>query len=265
MDTKEEKYSIADIARQYVNERFPRASSGEREKIILDWTTKEKQADGIAGDFERRVGSLAGLQVLDAGSGNGGIGIAFSKRGAEVEGVDIEEELVAISKKEAEEHKSNAHFLWYEGTTLPFPDATFDVALSVSVIEHVDTPVRYFSEILRVLKPGGVLYLAFPNRLAPQETHTGLWGLSYLPLPLARLYTKITKHNPIEDNGLHFYTYWDIARMLRKASGTRTWRIREEKGASTNPLVRTLKKTLRAIGIPHQALLPHVMLVVEAS
>lgn len=228
--------------------------------------TKPQQSDGIAVDFERRIGPLAGLHVLDAGSGNGGIGIAFAKKGAIVEGVDIEEELVAIARREAEDASVPVHFTCYEGRTLPYSNSVFDAVLSVSVIEHVDDPVRYFSEILRVVKPGGVLYLAFPNRLNPKETHTNLWGLSYLPLPLARLYARLSGHNPLEDNGLHFYTYWDIRRLLRTAvAAGHHWTIREEYGAATSSLKRFAKKALRAIGIPHQALLPHVMLVVEAT
>lgn len=257
-------YTEADT-RSYVTERFPRASKGEQDKIVQDWLTKPKQSEGIAADFEQRVAPLTGLRVLDAGSGNGGIGIALALHGAQVEGVDIEEELVAIATKEAATQNSTAHFSWYEGTTLPFPDQSFDAAFSVSVIEHVEFPVRYFSEILRVLKPGGVLYLAFPNKLDPKETHTGLWGLSYLPGPLARFYARAMKHNPVEDNNLHFYTYWHIKRLLNESSGSRSWTVRSEKGASTSGLKKVVKEVLRAIGIPHQALLPHVMLVVEAS
>ncbi|KND47924.1 MAG: Alternative oxidase/tellurite resistance protein TehB [Parcubacteria bacterium C7867-004] len=253
-------------SRAYVEERFPRASKGEREKIIQDWLTKPKQSIGIANDFESRIKPVAGLRILDAGSGNGGIGIAFAAKGAIVEGVDIEEELVQIAKDEAAAIGSSASFRYYEGTTLPFPDESFDAALSVSVIEHVTDPVRYFSEILRVTKTGGVLYLAFPNRLSLQETHTGLWGLTYLPLPLARIYARVARHNPIEDNNLHFYTYWNMRRLLGAArAGNRTWSIREEKGRSTNPLMKGAKKALAMFGIPHQALLPHVMLVVEAD
>ena len=258
-------YSEA-MTRAYVENRFPCATSAEHEKLVQDWLTKPKQSEGIANDFEKRVGPLKGLRVLDAGSGNGGVGIAFAKRGAIVEGVDIEEELVAIAEAEVAASGSTAHFAYYEGKTMLFPDETFDAVVSVSVLEHVDDPLRYLSEILRVLKRGGIFYLAFPNRLNPKETHTGLWGLSYLPLPLARLYIRLTKHSPLEDNGLHFYTYWDIRRMLTRArAGNRSWSLKEEKGSSVRPVVRVTKVALRSLGIPHQALLPHVMLILIAS
>lgn len=253
------------MARGYVERRFPHASLSEREKIVSDWVSKRQQAEGIASDFERRIGPLSGLRVLDAGSGNGGISIAFSGRGALVDGVDIESELVEIARAEALAGHATATFTLYDGTTLPFPDSTFDAALSVSVIEHVDQPARYLSELLRVVKPHGVLYLAFPNRLHPKETHTGLWGLSYLPHSLGSWYVRLMRRNPLEDNGLHFYSYWAILRLVRTArvSGHGTWEVVPEHGGTKNPVKRIFKYILRTCGVPHQALLPHVMLVLR--
>jgi SAM-dependent methyltransferase len=250
----------------YTKMRFPRASKEEIRRTVEDWVAKPKIAQGIARDFEKRAGALQGKKVLDAGSGGEATSIALSLRGAHVEGVDIEEELVAIAKEEAIAAGSSVHFTYYEGTTLPFPDDSFDAALSVSVIEHVEYPVRYFSEILRTVKPGGVLYLAFPNRLYPRETHTGLLFLSYLPRSLAQLYLRLTHSRPLEDHGLHFYTFWSVRRLIRAAgSGSKSWRIRPEPGSGTGPLTRAAKGVLRAFGIPHQALLPHVMLILECT
>lgn len=258
-------YSEA-VSRAYVEGRFPRASSGEREKIIRDWVFKGEQSESIAIDFERRIQPLAGLRVLDAGSGNGGLSIALANHGAQVEGVDIEEELVAIARAEATAQDSSAKFSWYEGTTLPFPDKSFDAAISVSVLEHVTDPIRFLSEILRVLKPGGVFYLAFPNKLYPKETHTGLYGLSYMPLSLGRFYIHCMKRGPLEDQNLHFYFYKDLVNMLRVSTfDGRVWSIRSEHGSSRSTIKRVLKTILRVLGIPRQALLPHIMVVCEAS
>jgi ubiquinone/menaquinone biosynthesis C-methylase UbiE len=227
---------------------------------------KPARAEDIVRDFEQRIGSLQGLRILDAGSGNGGISIAFANHGAQVEGVDIEEELVTIARADATAQNSRANFTLYEGTTLPFLGHSFDVAFSASVIEHVTDPVRYLAEILRVLKPGGYLYLAFPNRLHPKETHTGLWGLSYLPLFLARLYVRMTRRNPLEDNNLHFYSYWDVCHFIHASFlDDRHWVIQDEKGKSTSALKRFAKGILHIFGIPHQAILPHVMLILKAS
>jgi SAM-dependent methyltransferase len=46
---------------------------------------------------------------------------------------------------------------------LPYPDARFDVVVSMDVVEHVIDPRPWLREALRVLKPGGLLFLTTPN------------------------------------------------------------------------------------------------------
>lgn len=70
------------------------------------------------------------------------------------------------------------------GCALPFADETFTLVLSQAVLEHVDEPKDYISEIYRVLKPGGKLYLevAFiqPIHMAPMHYRNYTpWGVKY--------------------------------------------------------------------------------------
>src|SRR5205823_9422933 len=53
------------------------------------------------------------------------------------------------------------------GEQLPFAAATFDMAVSVWVIEHLEAPERVFAEVARVLKPGGHFVFLTPNALNP--------------------------------------------------------------------------------------------------
>lgn len=56
--------------------------------------------------------------------------------------------------------------------SIPFPDATFDRAISVEMMEHVFRPDRatVFAEIARVVKPGGRVAISTPNPSSPIET-----------------------------------------------------------------------------------------------
>ncbi|MCC6665820.1 MAG: class I SAM-dependent methyltransferase [Polyangiaceae bacterium] len=52
--------------------------------------------------------------------------------------------------------------VYYDGVTLPFPDASFDSAINIDVLEHTESPATVVSEIARVLKSGGVLIMTAP-------------------------------------------------------------------------------------------------------
>ena len=65
------------------------------------------------------------------------------------------------------------------GEELPFEQQAFDAILSHEVLEHVRDDRCCVEEMLRVLKPGGVILLFVPNRGYPFETHGFYWRKRY--------------------------------------------------------------------------------------
>jgi SAM-dependent methyltransferase len=57
------------------------------------------------------------------------------------------------------------------GENLPFSDESFDVVYSNNVLEHTTNPAQVLREAVRVLKPGGTLYIEVPNYLSYYEGH----------------------------------------------------------------------------------------------
>lgn len=125
------------------------------------------------------LGDRAGpLRLLEVGTGSGVIAHYFATHPTlrcEVDAVDVRDNRML---------SDGYRFRLVEGTALPFADRAFDVVLTNHVIEHVgdeNAQRRHLDEVRRVLRPGGVGYLAVPNRWMLVEPHYKLAFLSWLP------------------------------------------------------------------------------------
>jgi ubiquinone/menaquinone biosynthesis C-methylase UbiE len=98
-----------------------------------------------------------GDKVLDAGCGTGGLLLKMSKN-YDVQGIDVSSEAIKFCEK----RKVRAKIGSLE--KLPFKSDSFEAVTSVDVIYHkfIKDDSRALSELVRVLKPGGVLILRAP-------------------------------------------------------------------------------------------------------
>lgn len=98
----------------------------------------------------------ADSEVLDLGAGRGFNNVYdFKGRVKRIVGVDMDPEVVNNPLLD--------EGLPFDGKRIPYPDQSFDVVFSVYVMEHVEHPELYWSEVRRVLKPGGVYLGLTPN------------------------------------------------------------------------------------------------------
>lgn len=106
---------------------------------------------------------VRGRVVLDAGCGTGyGAAYLASRGAARVYGIDMAADAIEYSRVHYQ--RDNVIFSVMDCTTLDFPDETFDVVVSLEVIEHLGDAERYLSEMRRVLKADGVFILSTPNK-----------------------------------------------------------------------------------------------------
>ncbi|WP_436344069.1 class I SAM-dependent methyltransferase [Natronorubrum sp. FCH18a] len=100
-------------------------------------------------------------RILDVGCGDGELTMRIGKScGAfDIFGVDISRGSV----KSAQNRGVNAVLLDIDHEGLPFRDGTFDSIHSGEVFDYIKNDSHYFREIYRVLKPGGIFIISFPN------------------------------------------------------------------------------------------------------
>jgi ubiquinone/menaquinone biosynthesis C-methylase UbiE len=114
--------------------------------------------------YREKTLELAGLQagqsVLDVGCGTGTLAIAAKRHvgsAGKVYGIDASPEMIARARKKAKKASAEVDFDNAFVENLPFPNATFDVVLSTTMLHHLPDKARRqcLREAVRVLKPGG--------------------------------------------------------------------------------------------------------------
>jgi len=120
------------------------------------------RADRKARLMIKRLGLKPGLKVLEIGCGTGEYTKRIARSNADIVAIDISPELLEVAK----DKQKDVTFKVDDAENLSFKDKSFDVVLGCSIIHHLNIkPV--FSEIKRVLKPGGKMMFYEPNMMNP--------------------------------------------------------------------------------------------------
>lgn len=104
-----------------------------------------------------------GLEVLDAGCGEGFNTVLLADTAAHVLGVDYAEAPIASAR--AAFPRPNLEFRQLDIHALPRLGIKVDLVTNFQVIEHLEDPERFLVAVREALKPGGRLLLTTPNRL----------------------------------------------------------------------------------------------------
>ncbi|AEI46632.1 class I SAM-dependent methyltransferase [Runella slithyformis] len=112
----------------------------------------------------RQAGIQKGETLLDFGCGTATLMLLAEELHPDctIFGLDIDSQILAVATKKVTLKNSSIQLKEFDGTTIPFPDGTFDKVLSSWVFHHLTTAQKNnaFREIYRVLKPGGELHIA---------------------------------------------------------------------------------------------------------
>jgi SAM-dependent methyltransferase len=141
---------------------------GAPAKILSDahWLAAELPNHGLL---------LPGQRILDFGCGIGKLAIPLTEQSVEYAGVDVRSDCIAFCRRtfapwpqfsfQALRVRNAVYARWSpfspKRLVLPYPDASFDAAVAVSVFTHLETEAvcrRALQEIRRVLRPAGVFF-----------------------------------------------------------------------------------------------------------
>ncbi|MFD7706633.1 class I SAM-dependent methyltransferase [Streptomyces sp. NPDC059785] len=120
-------------------------------------------ARDAADQVEAAYGPVRGRTVVDVGGGGGYFTAEFRRRGAHAF-------LFEPDVREFGDRPPDGAVV-ADGYLLPLADGVADVCFSSNVLEHVADPQTFLSELVRVTRPGGLIYVSFTNWLSPWGGH----------------------------------------------------------------------------------------------
>ena len=97
-------------------------------------------------------------KVLDIGAGQGALSVRLKEAGARVSACDVVPEQFDVPGVEFRAVTGDGR--------LPFDEASFDAAVAIEVLEHIDGHDRFIAEVARLLRPGGIVMFTTPNILS---------------------------------------------------------------------------------------------------
>jgi SAM-dependent methyltransferase len=162
--------------------------------------------DVFARELARRV--EPGTRVLDLGTGTGLVAGYACERvgpGGDVTGLDPTPDLLQAARAQ---QFSGAHVRWMEGSgeEMPFEDAYFDSVLCHQGLQYVTDREATFSEIQRVLKPGGRL-------------HAGVWSSADRQRAFGFVEDSLASHIGAEQKPVHAWSFGGLDELRRLAEG----------------------------------------------
>jgi len=158
----------ADTREKVREEQFSAVWANDLDKVFANIAPNYDIANYVASfgmwgwfrkKFMQGIEVHPGERVLDVCAGTNAIGIALLKREPtlEVHAIDRSAEMQEVGAKNAEAHGFKIQSLIGDVHTLPFPDGHFDIVTLQFASRHLRVS-KVFSEIYRVLKPGGRFY-----------------------------------------------------------------------------------------------------------
>ena len=165
------------------------AAEIERLARYEDWYWWHRARRSIIDVLLRNALTGTDNRILDVGAGTGATSLALRKHG-NVLGIDLSPEAMQIARDRG------LAVARMDATALALPDASFDVVVALDVLEHLEDDAACLRELVRVLRPGGVLLVTVP-------AYKWLWSSHDVANHHFRRYRRRSLRRLLEGGGLH--------------------------------------------------------------
>lgn len=165
----------------------------------------------------------ADMKILDLGTGSGYLSFFIAKKYPNISiiGLDIVEKALEVNRIKAnEEDIKNISFVNYKGIDFPFNDSEFDMVISRYALHHFPDIQKSISEVSRVIKPKGFLFISDPT---PNVNDNSRFVDEYMQLKKdghVKFYTKDEWIQMCEKYGLQFMKSFDSTIRFPKKKDT---------------------------------------------
>jgi 2-polyprenyl-6-hydroxyphenyl methylase/3-demethylubiquinone-9 3-methyltransferase len=191
--------------------------------------THEQKADILTKHYNtiaremQRIGTWRrNARLLDVGCGIGLYSEYWHGRGMNVTAVDVDAEQISIAARRAKEQDWDIRYRVASGDRLPFKACSFDIVYANSIFEHVEQWEQCLTEWVRVLAPGGLLWIETTNVLCPRQGEFRWLPLySWWPSTVKHLIVRVARGqfpalvNYTPCPALHWFSFFQLERWFK--------------------------------------------------
>ena len=219
------------------------------ERITENWFNDQANYDGRWKIIRERVKKDA--RILDMAAGCGTFLLYGLHNGRDVWGIEPEpwKRRYFVMKVQASGYPDafRQRFIAAQGETLPFADSSFDLVTTYQTLEHVQDVARCLREMLRILKPGGILYIVAPDYRGLLEPHYGILFVHKVHPKLAAFLLKLFGRPLAALTSINWITEAEVIAHLKNHSGRLEIKRAQEFAPGRHPRIRSLRRSFRRI------------------
>jgi ubiquinone/menaquinone biosynthesis C-methylase UbiE len=189
--------------------------------LTYDWIARRydaiKQFDPraerwfVAGPLLRQLAGVRQPLVLDVATGTGRLPMALlrDRFPGRITGLDLSLGMLRQAHRKLQPYGDQVRLVWQDATHLPFDDEAFDAVTCLESLEFLPRPLEALAEMVRVLAPGGVLFLT--NRVGGEAR---LLPGKAIPRPE---FERVLASHPLRNLDIHVWQHsYDLAMACKE-------------------------------------------------